>query len=290
MRRTQAAALAAWAMLMPALLISAVFFVAPLIYLLVDSFRAFSLTAGVGGFSIGNYRRLLTDAYYLGVLANTFRLAVITTLLCLVIGYPLALLLRHAPARVRGLLVIAVVAPLLVSVVVRTFGWVVILGEFGLLNRALQALGFNGGFAATTHLFNETAVLVGLVHVFLPFMVLALYSALQKQPAALVRAACSLGASPWRAFLLVTLPLSLPGVIAGTTTVFALAAGAYVTVAVLGGSNVMVMAVLAYQQSIGLTNWQLGAAIGIVLLVGTTAILQAYQHAMRHLFPRVLES
>ena len=206
---------------------------------------------------------------------------------CAIIGYPLALL-RRAPSRWRA--VIAVIAPLLVSVVVRTFGWVVILGETGLINHLLQALGLGGDFARRTHLFNETAVAIGLVHVFLPFMVLALYSALQKQDDALVRAACNLGASPLRAFALVTLPLSLPGVVAGTTTVFALAAGAYVTVAVLGGSKVMVMAVLAYQQSIGLTNWQLGAAIGIVLLVGTTAILQAYQHAMRRAFPRVLDA
>ncbi len=267
---------AGWALLAPALVASLVLFATPLVYLLIDSFKSFSMTAGVGGFTLRNYQRLLGDPYYLMILA-------------LVFGYPLALLLRRAPARLRGLLIIAVVAPLLVSVVVRTFGWVVILGELGLVNSVLQALGLGGDFARRTHLFNETAVAIGLVHVFLPFMVLALYSALQKQDDALVRAACNLGASPLRAFALVTLPLSLPGVVAGTTTVFALAAGAYVTVAVLGGSKVMVMAVLAYQQSIGLTNWQLGAAIGIVLLVGTTAILQAYQLAMRRAFPRVLD-
>jgi putative spermidine/putrescine transport system permease protein len=278
-----------WALLAPALIASLVLFATPLVYLLIDSFKSFSMTTGVGGFTLRNYERLLTDPYYLLILANTFRLAALAALLCLVIGYPLALLLRRAPARLRGLLVILVIAPLLVSVVVRTFGWVVILGEFGLLNHLLQGLGVGGDFARRTHLFNEVAVAIGLVHVFLPFMVLALYSALQKQDDALVRAACNLGASPLRAFALVTLPLSLPGIVAGTTTVFALAAGAYVTVAVLGGSKVMVMAVLAYQQSIGLTNWQLGAAIGIVLLVGTTAILQAYQRAMRRAFPLVLD-
>lgn len=280
-------ALGAWALLAPALLASAVLFVAPLVYLVVDSFRAFSLTTGVGGFTWRNYERLLTDGYYLGVLADTFRLAGIASALCLLLGYPLALMLRDAPARLKGLLVIAVIAPLLVSVVVRTFGWVVILGEFGLINRALQALGVTAGFARETHLFTESTVLVGLVHVYLPFMVLALYSALQKQQPQLVRAARNLGASPLRAFLLVTFPLSLPGIVAGTTTVFALAAGAYVTVAVLGGSKVMSMPVLAYQQSIGLTNWQLGAAIGVVLLVGTTLILQLFQRSMRLLFPRV---
>lgn len=289
MNTTRAALAAGWVLLAPALVASLVLFATPLVYLLIDSFKSFSMTTGVGGFTLRNYERLLVDPYYLEILANTFRLAALASLLALIVGYPLALLLRRAPARLRGLLVIAVIAPILVSVVVRTFGWVVILGETGLVNHFLQALGIGGDFARRTHLFNETAVVIGLVHVFLPFMVMALYSALQKQDDALVRAACNLGASPLRAFALVTLPLSVPGIVAGTTTVFALAAGAYVTVAVLGGSKVMVMAVLAYQQSIGLTNWQLGAAIGIVLLVGTTGILQAYQFAMRRAFPRVLD-
>ncbi|MEJ0070633.1 MAG: ABC transporter permease [Pseudomonadota bacterium] len=285
---TRTAVIASWALLSPALIASIVFFAAPLVYLVVDSFRAFSLTAGVGGFTLGNYSRILGDAYYLRVLGDTFRLAAMTTALCLILGYPLALLLRAAPPRLKALMVIAVIAPLLVSVVVRSFGWVVILGEFGLLNQALRLLGVTAGFASTSHLFTEAAVIVGLVHVFLPFMVLALYSALQKQEARLVRAARSLGASTLRAFIAVTLPLSVPGIVAGTTTVFALAAGSYVTVSVLGGSKVMVIAILAYQQSIGLTNWQLGAAIGIVLLIGTTLILQLYQATLRRLFPRVL--
>lgn len=290
MNTTRASLATGWVLLAPALVASLVLFATPLVYLLIDSFKSFSMTTGVGGFTLRNYQRLLGDPYYLEILANTFRLAALAALLALIVGYPLALLLRRAPARFRGLLVIGVIAPILVSVVVRTFGWVVILGETGLINHLLQALGIDNDFARRTHLFNETAVVIGLVHVFLPFMVMALYSALQKQDDALVRAACNLGASPLRAFWLVTLPLSMPGIVAGTTTVFALAAGAYVTVAVLGGSKVMVMAVLAYQQSIGLTNWQLGAAIGIVLLVGTTAILQGYQVAMRRALPRVLDT
>ncbi len=290
MNTTRASLATGWVLLAPALVASLVLFATPLVYLLIDSFKSFSMTTGVGGFTLRNYQRLLGDPYYLEILANTFRLAALAALLALIVGYPLALLLRRAPARFRGLLVIGVIAPILVSVVVRTFGWVVILGETGLINHLLQALGIDNDFARRTHLFNETAVVIGLVHVFLPFMVMALYSALQKQDDALVRAACNLGASPLRAFWLVTLPLSMPGIVAGTTTVFALAAGAYVTVAVLGGSKVMVMAVLVYQQSIGLTNWQLGAAIGIVLLVGTTAILQGYQVAMRRALPRVLDT
>lgn len=286
--RLRPSLLAPWVLLLPALTASVVFFLVPLGYLVVDSFRKFSLTTGVGGFTLENYSRLLTDSYYLNVLATTFRLSAITAAICLVLGYPLALLLRAAPARLKGLLVIGIIAPLLVSVIVRTFGWVVVLGEFGFLNHALQALGIGGAFATRTHIFTEPAVVIGLVHVFLPFMVLALYGALQKQQPRLVDAARNLGAGPLRAFLVVTLPLSLPGIVAGTTTVFAMSTGAYITAAVLGGSKVMVMSILAYQQALGLTNWQLGAAIGIVLLVCTTAIMQIFQLVMRHAFPRAL--
>lgn len=288
--RPRPALLVPWLLLLPALTASIVFFLVPLGYLVVDSFRKFSLTMGVGGFTLENYSRLLTDFYYLKVLATTFRLSAITAAICLVLGYPLALLLRAAPARLKGLLVIGIIAPLLVSVIVRTFGWVVVLGEFGFINRVLQVLGVGGAFAARTHIFTEPAVIVGLVHVFLPFMVLALYGALQKQQSRLVDAARNLGASPLRAFLAVTLPLSLPGIVAGTTTVFAMSTGAYITVAVLGGSKVMVMSILAYQQALGLTNWQLGAAIGIVLLIGTTTIMQIFQMVMRRTFPQALET
>ena len=283
----RSAALAPWILLLPALVASLVLFVTPLCYLVVDSFLAFSLTGGVGGFTLGNYAKLLTDPYYLKVLFDTFRISAICALCCLVLGYPLALLLRAAPARYKGLLVVGIIAPLLVSVIVRTFGWVVVLGESGFLNSVLRALGFTAA-GSRTHLFNETAVLIGLVHVFLPFMVLAIYGALQKQQPRVVDAARNLGASAMRAFVSVTLPLSLGGVVAGTTTVFAMATGAYVTVAVLGGSKVMVMSMLAYQQSLGLANWHMGAAIGVVLLVGTTALIQLFQFVVRRLMPRAL--
>lgn len=286
--RIRPSLLAPWLLLLPALLALAVLFLVPLAYLVVDSFRQFSLTTGVGGFTLDNYLRLLTDPFYLRVLGTTFRLAALTAVLCLILGYPLALLLRAAPARLKGLLIVGIVAPLLVSVIVRTFGWVVILGEFGFLNNVLQTLRIDGAFSRSSHLFNEVAVTAGLVHVFLPFMVLAIHGALQKQQARIVDAARNLGASPLRAFLLVTLPLSLPGIVAGLTTVFAMATGAYITVAVLGGNRVMVMSILAYQQSLGLANWQMGAAIGIVLLIGTMSIMQVFQFAMRRSFPRAL--
>ncbi len=200
-----------WLLILPAALASAVLFVAPVGYLAIESLRSFSLSAGPGkDFVLTNYRRLLTDPYYLDVLYRTFELSAAASVICLVLGYPLAMLLRAAPARAKGWLVIGIIAPLLISVIVRTFGWVVILGEFGLLNSALKALGFTGSFSKSSHLFTAWTVVIGLVHVFLPFMVLSIYSALQKQRPGIAQAARSLGASQLRAFWHVTLPLSLP--------------------------------------------------------------------------------
>ena len=197
---------------------------------------------------------------------------------------PLAWALRLAPSRAQGLILIGLLSPLLVSVVVRSFGWVVILGEFGLANSAMQAVGIMGAASHHTHLYTEPAVLAGLVQVFLPFMVLAIYGALQKLDLQLIRAARNLGANRARAFLAV-LPLSIPGMVAGTATVFALTAGSYVTVAVLGGNGVRVLAVVAYEQAISGMNWPLGAAIGMVLLLATTITLRLFQALIARLWP-----
>lgn len=280
----------AWIMLAPGVLIMLVFFLVPMLYLAFDSFHKFSLVTGSGGLTLGNYGRLLGDPYYLAVLGNTFRLAGIAAIVALIVGYPLALLLWRVPARWKGLLVIAIIAPLMVSVIVRTFGWIVILGKEGLLNSAIHAIAGETAVSRKGHLFTEYAVVIGMVHVYVPFMVLSVYGALQKQQRRFVDAARNLGAGTLRSFLHVTFPLSVPGIVAGTTTVFAMAAGSYVTVAVLGGSRIMVMSILAYQQAIGLANWQFGAAISIVLLVGTLVIIQVVQATLAKALPHVYVS
>ena len=268
-------------LLLPATLASVVLFLLPLLFLAWESIQRFSLTGAASGLTAANYLRLLTDGFYLGLLLETFKLAALCALVCLVAGMPVAWCLRLAPRRIRGLLLLGILAPLLVSVVVRSFGWIVILGEFGLMNAIVGALGFPPG---RTHLFTEAAVLAGLVHVFFPFMVLALFGALQKIDLQLLRAARSLGAGRVRAFLTI-LPLTLPGVVAGVTTVFALATGSYVTVAVLGGSGVRVLAVVAYEQAVSGMNWPFGAAIGILLLAATTLLLRLFEFALDRLSP-----
>lgn len=167
---------------------------------------------------------------------------------------------------------------------VRSFGWVVLLGEFGLLNAALQAAGVDSPVTHRSHLYTEAAVLAGLVHVFLPFMVLAIYGPLQKLDLNLLRAARNLGATRYRAFLAVV-PLTVPGSVAGVATVFSLTAGSYVTVAVLGGNGVRVLAVVAYEQAISGMNWPLGSAIGLVLLLVTTVLLGLFQTVVARLWP-----
>lgn len=271
-------------LVLPVLIVFLVLFACPLAFLLWESVHPFSLTGASGSLICANYRRLLGDPYYLRMLAETFKLAAMTSALCLVIGYPVAWCLRLAPRRVQGLLLLGLLAPLLVSVVVRSFGWVVILGEFGLLNAVLRAVGVTDAAGQRTHLFTEAAVLAGLVHVFLPFVVLALYGSLQKVDLQLPRAARNLGANRMRAFLAV-LPFGLPGVVAGVTTVFALTTGSYVTVAVLGGTVVRVLAVVAYEQAISGMNWPLGSAIGMVLLGATAALLRLFQALVARLYP-----
>lgn len=250
-----------------------VLFVVPLANLFVHSFFAFDrVTGGIGGFTVGNYTKFLLDPFYLDILWRTLRIGLLATATALVIGYPVAYYLAQARGRRRAYLMLGILAPLLVSVVVRTFGWLVILGPNGLINSTLTALGVVSD--PIRLLYTETAIVVGLTHVFLSFMVLSIAAALERIDPALIRAAQNLGASERQTFLRVVLPLSLPGVAAGCLIVFTLATSAFITPALLGGPRVKVMSFLAYQQTLLLSDWPYGSAIAFVLLALTgTAVL-----------------
>jgi putative spermidine/putrescine transport system permease protein len=254
-----------WLLLLGPLLVFAVLFVAPLLDLFLLSFRHFDRVAGtVSGVTLGNYTRLLGDSFYLGILLRTVRVAALTTLVTLIIGYPVAWSLARGSARTRAWLSAVILAPLLISVVARSFGWLVILGPNGLVNAVVGRLGL------TTEplrlLYTEPAIVLGLSHVFLAFMVLSISTALQRIDPALLRAAQSLGASPVAVFRRVVFPLSLPGVVAGALIVFTLSASAFITPALLGGPRIKVMSYLAYQQTLLLSEWPLGAAVAFVLV------------------------
>jgi putative spermidine/putrescine transport system permease protein len=272
-------ALVPWTLLVAPLAIFLALFLAPLVNLLVLSFFRFDRTTGaLAEATIQNYAKFLTDPFYLGILWRTLKLALLTTAATLLLGYPVAYHLTRCSGRKRAYLTLLIVAPLLISVVVRSFGWLVILGPNGLVNALLTGLGIVAD--PLRLLYTETAIVVGLTHVFLSFMVLSVAASLERIDPALIRAAQNLGASERQAFMRVVLPLSLPGVAAGSLIVFTLAASAFITPALLGGPRVKVMSYLAYQQTLLLSDWPYGSAIAFILLALTGLCAFLYLRAM----------
>jgi len=251
-------------LVLPATIVFAVFFIAPLVTLTINSFYDYGrLTGIVHVFTLKNYQRIWLDSFYLEVVGRTLRLASMTAVITILVGYPVAIYLTLASARIRGLIIFLVLSPLLISVIVRTFGWVMIIGPNGLLQSVLSGFGVQG----VHFLHTEAAVIVGLVNVLMPFVVLAVVTALQAIDPAVPFAASSLGASPWRVFFKVILPLSLPGLLAGLLIVFSLASSTFVTPAVLGGSQYKVLSTIMYQQALILQNWPFAAAVAITLVM-----------------------
>jgi putative spermidine/putrescine transport system permease protein len=267
-------ALTPWLLAGPVLLLFVVFFAAPVLVLFASSFERVDTATFrvIDPLTLHNYRKFLLDPYYLGVLGATLKISLLVTLAALVTGYPVAAYLARARPRERAVLMLLIVSPLLVSLVIRSFGWVIVLGPRGLVNAALAGL----GLAPARLIYTETAVVVGLTHVFYPFMVLAIYSALQNIDPAVVRAARNLGAGPLQTFWRVTLPLSVPGVVAGSLIVFALAVSSFVTPTLLGGPWVKVVAYLAWEQNLVVLDWGFAAAIAVILLGVTGLVMLAY--------------
>ncbi len=253
--------------LLPAGLLIGALLVAPLAYLLGYSLHEAvpGRMAVQPGLTLATYVRVLTDTYYLGVMFRTLVLSLGTTAICLLLGFPMAYYLWRAPPRWKGLLTLLVVAPLLISIVVRSYGWMVILGDSGLVNDALTALGLID--QPLEIMFTTTAVTIGLVHVQFPFMVLSILAGLERVDAALLDAAATLGASRGRAILEIAVPLAVPGMVAGVTLVFGLCMTAFVTPALMGGSGARVLTTLIYNQFVTVFDWPVGAAVAAVLLV-----------------------
>jgi ABC-type spermidine/putrescine transport system permease subunit I len=226
-----------------------------------------------------NYGRLVFDPYYQRIIFDTFRVASIVTLVTLVLAYPLALFLSRLKSTWRGVLMFLVIAPLMTGVIVRTYGWIVILGSDGVLNRVLQGLHLASG---PVQLLNtELAVLMALVHIMLPYMVFPIFSSLVAQDPHLIPAASTLGARPAQAFLEVTLPLSRSGIAMGCALVFTLTAGAVVTPSLLGGRDLIMMGQTIYQLVLTTFNWPLGAAVAAILVLCQFSVISLYFRRMR---------
>jgi putative spermidine/putrescine transport system permease protein len=243
----------------------AVFLLYPLALMFLVSVRNYAPAQIVGDrFTLENYTRFLLDPFYRGVLLSTLRLAAIVSAASLIIAYPLAYYLARTTGRAKGWLIFLLLTPLMVGIVVRTYGWIVLLGRNGTINQALLALGLVR--EPVRILFTEAAVVLGLIEILLPYMIFPLISALQKVDPTLEAAAATLGADPPEVLRRVVLPLSLPGIVSGTVIVFTLSAGAIVTPAILGGPRTQTMGTLIYQLMTATLNWPFGSAVAFVLL------------------------
>jgi putative spermidine/putrescine transport system permease protein len=253
-------------LLSPAVALLAFAFVTPLGILVTYSLYL----SGTGGAMIPavsptQYLRFLGDPFYLYILWRTVLLGLWVTAWCIVLGYPLAYVLARTRSRpVRAALLTLLLVPLMTSVVVQSFGWMVLLANNGLVNKALLALGLID--APLQLLFNTTGVVIALVAILLPYMVLTLMPVIQNIEPALEEASQSLGANPWQVVRDVVVPLSLPGVGAGSILVFVLAISAYATPRLVGGSRLLVMPIFVYDQAMSLLNWPFAAATSFVLL------------------------
>jgi putative spermidine/putrescine transport system permease protein len=266
-RRALPRQLAPVALLTPSLLFLAMFFALPALGLVSYSFLTQSPDGTVGlPLTLEHYRHFFTTPLYARVLVTTLKISLITTGVAVLLAYPVALVMARSGPFIRQAITIIVIAPLVVSVVVRTYGWQLILGNgpSGILNWLL----LNSGVTASpiALLYSETAVVIGSLHVFFPMMVLPLASALGKIDASIEDAARTLGATAWRTFRRITLPLSLPGLTVGCTLVFSLTAGSFVTPAILGGTSGQMLGVLVEQQFLIVYNWPFGAACATVLV------------------------
>ncbi|GAA5233358.1 ABC transporter permease [Verticiella sediminum] len=253
-------------LLVPALLLIGLFVLVPVGMLVFLSF-----TDGAGGFTLDNYLRLVDGDAYMRVFLTTFEISLVTTAICVVLALPLSYWLTRLPGRVAGLLMILILIPLWTSVLVRTYAWMVILQRNGVINQAGMALGLWDTPLALS--FNETGVLIGTVHIMLPYMVLPIYAAMKKIDISLEQAAATLGASPMRAFLTVFLPLSMSGVAAGALITFVLCLGFYVVPEILGGGRVVMLAIQTAKDVQVFYNWGAAGALGVVLLVVTIALM-----------------
>jgi putative spermidine/putrescine transport system permease protein len=260
------------ALLAPGLALLGLVLVWPLLVMLGLSVR--ERYPGPFAFSLEKYAEFFTDSYLITVSLRTFALAVATTAITAAIGYPVAWFLARSRSRWKYLVFLGVIFPLLVSIVVRTMGWTILLGTEGLLNAALFGLGVIGQPLLLMQSF--WSVVLGMVHVLLPFMVLSIATVLGRIDPAYSEAAATLGATPVRNFLTVTLPLSVQGIAAGFVIVFCLTIGAFITPLWLGRGHVTVMAIAIHEQMVTLVDWPGGAASAMLLTISTLVLLTAY--------------
>lgn len=247
----------------PYLIWCLLFILVPLVLVLVFSFIEIDTTKGqVIGFTFENYERFM-EPIYIKVLLRSLKLAILSTLICLLLGYPMAMILSNMEEKVRNILILLFVLPMWMNFLLRTYAWMAILGKNGFINTFLKFL----HLPALNLLYNERAVIIGMVYNFLPFMVLPIYTVLIKMDKALLEAAGDLGANRVMTFIKVIFPLSVPGIISGITMVFMPAVSTFVISRLLGGGQYVLIGNLVEQQFLVVGDWHFGSAISIVMMV-----------------------
>ena len=260
----------AWALLTPPLAVALILFVGPLLYLVYVSLHAASPSELYGdALTLRNYTALLGDSFYLTIIQRTLATATVILALCLFIGYPVAYFVARLPLRRRMIVLLMLLFPLMVSNVVRAYGWVAILGRRGVINTGLRDLGLID--VPLDLLYSTNAVVVGLMTILLPYMVISIANALSGLDPRYEEAAQALGAGPIRTFLHVTLPLSTPGVASGMLLVFLLTLSAYVTITLLGGPRSKLLVSMIYDSVVAF-QWPRAAAIAFILLAIALAV------------------
>lgn len=237
---------------------------------------------------VSNFTQVFTNPTYRTVLLNTLQMAGLTTVFCVLLGYPYAYLMVKVGDGLRMVLLLCVVVPFWTSLLVRTFAWILLLQDTGLVNEALVGAGVVDSPVSLIR--TMPGVVIGMVHILLPYYVLPMYAQMRKIDLSLMTAAESLGAPPRRAFWKVFVPLSLPGLISGATLVFLLALGFYVTPALLGSGSTLVIGELIVQQISGVLNWGVGSALAVALLVMTLTLLGVVARFTRGVMDPTTES
>jgi putative spermidine/putrescine transport system permease protein len=271
----------------PALLLFVGVVLVPIAMTVVLSFNDWSMARGiVPTFTLKNWIEVFGDGYYYEIFFRTLRTALVVTLITAVIGAPEAYILNRMRNPWKGLFLLVALAPLLISVVARTLGWALLFGgETGLINKVLLGLGLIA--APVPFMFTELGVIIALSHVLMPFMVLAVWAALQRLDPQVENAARSLGASSFATLRRVVLPQVLPGMLSGAIIVFALGASAFATPAIIGGRRLKVASMLAYDEFLNTLDWPLGAAIATLLLVALIAIITGSNRLVERRFAQI---
>ena len=269
----QPSARAPWALTAPALMLFVGVLLIPLAMTVLLSFHDWGQYKGVEPvFILKNWIEIVSDPYYAEMFWRTFRVAVLATLITAVFGVPEAYILNRMQGPWKGLFLLIIIGPLLISVVARTLGWALLFGgNNGLVNKLLMTSGLIA--SPLRFMFTETGMVIALAHAMMPFMVLAVWTALQRLDPQVENAALSLGAGSFTVIRRIVLPQIMPGVLSGAIIVFSLSASAFATPAIIGGRRLKVAATLAYDEFLNTLNWPLGAAVAVLLLIALVLIV-----------------